>query len=192
MNTKTYPIVQADENLYAIGPKGNKWLNQGWCYDSNLKKLFKHEFRDELNIIQSAFSEKILFTTDKSLGLPLLPPIEEDVEQLFENKYELKPYNKPGSPFRYFSEGYKANKGKWSDEDMQDCWIKAHENAGKLFNKEPHILFGKYLKEKKDSLKKVPIAVEVGMDVKYLDRPQFEWIPKIENNYVKIVKWIYE
>ena len=85
-----------------------------------------------------------------------------------------------------FKAGYRANTKKWSDEDMLKAW-QAGIAATKATPKET-VFFEQFL----ESLRPKPIAVEVEVipACSGLDTPEF--VNRDINNFVKVVKWIYE
>lgn len=164
--------------------------------------------------------EKIA-SSNPSLGLPLLPAVEEDLTPVFE-----KCFKNSGIAPKYrelyeigVEDGYKAaSTKKWSDEDMFEYsnWVtewclynkyqKTNDGA-KHFGLRERVT-NKQLFAKWRSIyeKKKPIAVEVEMELvddnDYSDFEEGGTYPGVvnsehllkvdENNFVIVKRWIYE
>ncbi len=145
-------------------------------------------------------SVKIVASSDKSLGLPLLPPIEEDVIELAEKTYPeatdgnphlISEHNKGQNTRRVaFVRGYKAaSQKKYSEEDMWKIYV-----AGFQANEEKKKPLDDF-KTSLQSLSPKPIQVELEMEYEFdtgLEPAYGDLIPKVnEDNFVTVLKWIF-
>jgi hypothetical protein len=121
----------------------------------------------------------IVFSNDPSLGLPLLPPIEEAIPYLQTTDEDQQ---------WAYREGYKAAKAKrYTEEDIKEVIDMARSFIALDFSK-PQYSTEEIIK----SLNPLPKQVEVEMEM--IGNPH-EWIyaPKVnENNIVNVIRWIYE
>lgn len=180
--------------------EGEYWL------DGDLKYLMSYnkEFSDA-----NYGSVKIIASTDKSLNLPLLPPIEEDIETISNN--HLPP---EGTLYRKwvkmgFIAGYKAaTSKKYTEEDMNQALFIGARNP-----KDPKKAAIE-LEEYKKSLNPLPTHVEVSVKIGAINRyvtpdeikesllsklqdkgetiETFDKLEVDENNIVNVIRWIYE
>jgi hypothetical protein len=151
--------------------------------------------------------KKIVATKDPSLGLPLLPEIEEDisVEAVLEGQKVYTAWDRDdnsmtalGGYQRGYKVGYKAAKAKqYTEEDLRYAY-----NTGRMFGQweAPNSTLESKpstINELLQSLKPLPIAVEVEMESNPDNgNPAFGGydVPdtiKIENGYVKVRRWIW-
>lgn len=183
--TKTYPIIHLNGFIYMVDEKEipynpNGGTNGLFICLSEIEQNKQHGVKlgDEkycsplvTNVGNCSACRIILASNDPSLGLPLLPDIEEDIEQLALSIYpEIKhltqasntDIEKQISKRIGFVKGYKAAKAKgYTEEDMKDIVLCAPDKqcvdeAGSFEN-----WFKRYLQ----SLNPLPIAVEVEMDI---------------------------
>lgn len=210
--TKQYPVVALGNELYAID-KEQRPKKGEHCHvpDTSLFNGFTGKCGMDDEGMDKAFKQagfkfyKTIASSDKSLGLPLLPAIEElNPEKLGEifQKHDLR---KAGRNFVDWSmgyvTGYKANKAKYTEEDIS--FDKVSEIISNYFKVKPVEHFGldssdltvhllasiKTLK----SLKKIPIAVEVEVEEEVTGYYNSIDIPKVdENGFVTVNKWIYD
>lgn len=148
----------------------------------------------EINSVPCHRPAKVIATNDPSLGLPLLPEIEEDINNIFEKASKSNLFendliynigNKPEAYYiakRIFIEGYKAASAKkYTEEDLRKAFLEGwnHEDGGEK-------LLTHTWQELLQSLNPLPIAVEIEVSPKPFDDQIV-----MENNFVKVVKWIY-
>lgn len=194
--TKQYPIVHLGNEMYMIeeikDPRKGDWVYE---HDNNIPI---YQFSYDMD---SYPLPKILASSDKSLNLPLLPVVEDGLKLVGEQAFDaLKALNPKGGMkefIRMAAEfGYKAASAKkWSDEDMNKCFEHAASlSLNQLREKDWRDWRDEYLQSK-------PRAVEVEVDIfAYKLIPEVNkdfatpiYSPKVdENNFVKVIKWIYE
>lgn len=161
---------------------------------------------------------KILASTDKSLGLPLLPNIEEDIEmpdrsqiiklaktQNFNGQIgTIIPQEK--AFLNGYEKGYKAaSTKKYTEEDIRKAIIFGFEQCLNNETISPDGsgetgIFEKDIKPFIESLNPLPKQVEIEMKMEFITTEDDQndpighfWIPKVDaNNIVQVVKWIYE
>lgn len=158
---------------------------------------------------------KIIATTDPSLGLPLLPAIEENTLQQLVDELPVdwlgtgglgsNPDKEAEDWKKRWDVAYKAAKAKqYTEEDMRKAFIagRKFQQGGKSAKEQPErnepdfTDFIQYLNPK-------PVAVELEMK----DIGGEEWmgdnengepfwneilIPRVENGFVKVKQWYYE
>lgn len=137
----------------------------------------------------------ILATTDHSLGLPLLPKIEEYISDDSINQIaaDLGYRMLPEDLREGILAGYKAASAKkYTEEDLR----KAFE-AGQTyeFNLQKYkgelVPIDRYIR----SLNPKPIQVEIEIEMEYYHSSNAdssaELVPVIENGYIKVSKWYY-
>lgn len=154
----------------------------------------------------------IIATTDPSLGLPLLPVVEEDVEELAKKAQHDFTWGKSKAfdlGFSYsgmmsngylhgWKDGYKATSAKkYTEEDLRKAFLAGEsvefwrQKGGKEY---PSI--ERYIQ----SLNPKPIQVEIETEEVELPCPDgiegcevlhLEERPVIENGYVKVIRWGY-
>lgn len=164
--------------------------------------------RTKHNILSSeAMKGQIVATNDPSLNLPLLPAMEEDVEKLALSFYpEIKHLNQASHTDIEkqigkrigFTEGYKAAKAKqFTEEDMKKAYLSGYQRHEDQ-NLDMISLRGKNTPTTEQwlkSLKPLPIAVELGMQVitgKGHGKRETKILKIDENNFVNVLKWVYE
>jgi len=159
---------------------------------------------------------KVVASTDKSLGLPLLPDIEENIEQLaieiirrrggwehlfINNKLIHKAPPVPTGFWRDVNniiEGYKAASAKkYTEEDMRKLYEGTVQNVGTVVKRKDMPTWEQVL----HSLNPLPIQVEVemqGYTYDYRNIPTITvpdtmtWLLKVDkNNIVQVVNWIF-
>lgn len=160
---------------------------------------------------------KIIFTNNPSLGLPLLPYIEENTYQLAKTEYN-KPNNKTAQFASWshgFAAGYKAaSKKRYTEEDMVAIYHLGHQVGMnteiaivKQFDTNPpkmpdvENIRDKYIQ----SLSPKPIAVEIVVEelIRYEvgmftggivseEAGKITYKPKLIDNKVQVKQWIYE
>lgn len=208
MTEKQYPLIHLHDKMYMVD-KEAKVKTGDIAIDDSTESLYTKIERGygRLNM------KKVLASNDSSLELPLLPSIEEDIEKLAEAYVSgarwMETINSvPDSKMEFilnshkksFIAGYKANKALYTEEDMINCFIAGFHHQAKLQ------LLDDSAKEYLQSLKKLPIAVVVEMEMNddvhgtyenaVEDGMPIEEIPhKIkvnEKGFVIIKKWIYD
>lgn len=122
----------------------------------------------------------IIFTSNPSLGLPLLPDIEEDIKSIAKRVLNPRFFETiQGGEMHCFKAGYKAASAKkYTEEDMKQAYIEgawdmicADEDTAatpllelKLEGKAPNGAYNPSWNEFIQSLSPKPIAVEVEME----------------------------
>lgn len=112
--------------------------------------------------------------------------------------FELcKKDNVPSRPSLFrdiFMDGYKANKAKYTEEDMKKLYLGTLQNIGTSVKQSDMPTWEQVLQ----SLKPKPIKVEVEIkeqsdeiDIIYTDG-DYSIVPKTVNNIVQVKRWIYE
>jgi len=208
---KTYNVIFLNNQGYMveqiIAPRKGDWV---------------YEYNNTIPIYQFSYDmesyplPKIMASTHKALGLPILPPIEEDIEKIANLKYTRQSENKPYCEIKDvraiagFIEGYKAaSTKKFTKEDMRKAWnaseiehIAEHEQTDATVEE----LGGQTFEQFIQSLNPQPIAVIVEMElVEDNDFSDYEeggthpgvttsqYEPKVDENNQIIVKfWVYE
>lgn len=208
--TKIYDLIHLNNHIYMVDKEAP--LSKGKPTTDGVKIYETSEFRDKL--LDSSSSAEHLSTkistivasTDKSLGLPLLSDIEDWYLASKNYRNEIKTDNREEFLFKMqgFIDGYKAASAKkYTEEDMRKAVWKAAEIGffADIKNSETQQKIEALLQ----SLNPLPKAVEV--KIWNLDRP-LELLPEgklknhtktlhgtlivDENNFVEVVKWIYE
>jgi len=154
---------------------------------------------------------KVVASTDKSLGLPLLPDIEENIEQLaieiirrrggwehlfINNKLIHKAPPVPTGFWRDVNniiEGYKAASAKkYTEEDMRKLYEGTVQNVGTVVKRKDMPTWEQVL----HSLNPLPIQVEVKITSRVykggIIEKEINNLLVDENNFVQVVKWRYE
>jgi hypothetical protein len=207
--TKKYDIIHLNNFMYMVDKAIAKWEkpilgNKQLAYHG--KETVRYA-----NIIAS---------NDLSLNLPLLPNIEEDIEQFAKDRAtKLFPIGKDDANWRGcvedFLMGYKAaSKKKYTEEDMRNVF-----NSGQRCEHEGAYDKDSWFNGFISTLNPLPIAVEVEMEVDaddernwYRDCPSGKYSddepippsrdnlfsdskylkPKVVNNIIQVKQWIYE
>lgn len=148
---------------------------------------------------------EVFASTDPSLGLPLIPTIEEEDAADLARSYRESQYNMiaigKGKQEAItaslhaevgFHDGYKAAKAKkYSEEDMWKAF-----NEGIMVERDSD-WSGKKFKKLIQSLTPLPKKVEVEMEEfseeDFLGQPTVGNLrPKTKDNYIVVKRWIYE
>ena len=201
-----YELIHLNGFMYAVDDIPDKPYIGPYiiCWPSSKKELFNSH--NAIAYSRRNISYMVIASNDPSLGLPLLPAVEEDVERL-----AYKSANKLLSEFihpkdvkkisQLWIDGYKAASAKqFTEEDMR----KAIELSREDYVKD--VIDIRHPIEIIQSLKPKPIAVELEMTRKcalnksdcfgfqeMLPDCGCQWIPAVdENNYVKVKQWYYE
>lgn len=197
-----YNIISLNGFMYAVDkearPKKDQWVfeTHNPIVESVCQTL--RDYTDQDNTTDKV----IIFSNDPSLNLPLLPAVEEDVQQLVDNKFKGTAGKEVGIAKAAFIQGYKAASSKqYTEADVRKAfkagrnWGRAEviEYHGGSENENPNC--DEYLQ----SLKPTPVAIEVEMVNKqkpinyHRDLWVDDFIPVVnENNFVKVNQWIYE
>ncbi len=180
--TNTYPLIHLNNQSYMVD-KVFIYENKDWWIHPSTGSI---GFAEE-DLVEPYL--KIVTSTDKSLNLPLLPPIEEDVEQLA-NKATVGANNLETARY-YYAKGYKAASAKkWTDEDIRKALRRKDENW--FDDSDDKII---------QSLNPLPKFVEVEMEYTIgglkLTHGNSHITPDLtlkvdENNFVKVIRYIYE
>lgn len=198
---KKYDIISLNNHLYMVDGtdiKEGEWGVFKAFGDAKVKKAFSDSV--------SGIYRKILASTDTTLGLPLLPKVEEetDWEYAFSVVFPaIKNVAKHDADNLKdgFMEGYKAaSVKKYTEEDIIKLlkYIREYEDFYQLVDEELlHIFVPSYTKE---HLTPKPIAVEVeiedwrgdGEDPEIGNHRKDLIFPKTKDNIVVIKKWIYD
>jgi hypothetical protein len=137
--TKQYPLIQIGEHFYAVD-KEAKLLHKDYFYTpiagsdgkTHIFQVGRYDEQDcEEAKVQYSY-QKIVASTDKSIGLPLLE-FKEDIQPLASAGY--KEFRKSGWDLakaalyhRGFSDGYKAAKAKkYTEEDIRTAIRRGYE-----------------------------------------------------------------
>lgn len=138
--------------------------------------------------------ETTIASQNPSLKLPLLPQIEENVEELAKKAISEKTAMIP-VPTRYWieninryetlwAEGYKAASSKrFSEEDMRKCWQAATTKADAWFDTDTYEKVQDVEQYLQSLSPKQPIKVSVFVE---------NGIPLQEGDYIKVDRYIYE
>lgn len=202
---KEYPLIHLNGESYMVDKESGRKTTIDYITDGEQVKLPANQTE-----LDSPMWFKILATTDKSLSLPLLPSIEEDVISLAENAYpyitvpdkEITASHNAKQDTRRIAwiQGYKANKKKWTDEDMRNAM---RSMRGYDFKHISDATFDDLMEAHMNHIKPQPIAVEVEMEKKCeaeLVNCSFgrgkdcdcEIVPKVDqNNFVIVKRWIF-
>jgi hypothetical protein len=188
-----YDIIHLNNHMYMVD-KEIKIKHKGdWVVETH--NPIVTAVVECLRTFESDTDLKVLASTDPSLGLPLLPEIKEDAQELAYKHTEKLILSSGGRTQRWwgFIEGYEAASAKkWTDDDIITAIQLAKASTGWGISE---IL--RFLKPK-------PIAVEVEMEEYSEDDTehdeggtlpgsvQSEMRPKVVNNIVIVRRWIYE
>jgi len=207
--TKIYDLIHLNNHIYMVDK--DKILTIGTKYIDDTDAIREAVIDDPEYWKARSDYNKILASTDKSLGLPLLPNIKENIEQLaieiirrrggwehlfINNKLIHKAPPVPTGFWRDVNniiEGYKAASAKkYTEEDMREAY-----NFGVSAAQETHLPFEDIIQ----SLNPLPIKVEVemqGYTYDYRNIPTITvpdtmtWLLKVDkNNIVQVVNWIF-
>lgn len=205
--TKIYDIIHLNGQSYMVDKAFIAKGDYHWMGKAGARKAL-----NDLGICDEGLANKVIASTDSSLGLPLLPAVEEDEnETQILDKFDRVHSSTPVGQYEIsaFLKGYKAAKGKYTEEDM----IRAILRGAAFGMQEKGTLTGlaMTLKEGKayeilQSLNPLPKQVEVECIEScggnkcsrhgYLhpDEPcdGGPLIPKTVNNIVVVKRWIYE
>ena len=211
-----YNIVHLNGFMYAVDKTTIKPPLNTWIYQIDIP-LDKRPIMRNVNGLHDAW--RVVATNDPSLGLPLLPDVEENwfilaKEEWEESKKVMEKMHQPTSQeqqaffFSGFSFGYKAAKAKqFTEDDMRNAhmtgsisslnWIKngIEEEYNHVVKAENYI----------QSLKPKPIAVELEMKTLYLEEDSNNYTHEKDDisgskdflkvdstNHVNVLKWYYE
>lgn len=219
--TKQYPIIKIKDHLYMVDKGATILVEDFVLTPSQMLKVGSQialeHYLHYLSLGSGEKWDKIIATTDTSLGLPLLPAIEEDLKFLqtladssFNEFRERNPIipAKHILPFKTgYIKGYKAaSKKKYTEEHIKKA-IELAQTTENLESFGSTITF-KYSHPEEiiSQLTPTPIAVEVEMvdngypvDMEGLGGMELgecqwfeKWELKIVNNFVIVKKWIYD
>ena len=178
--------------MYMVDKSTDKPPLNVWIWQINLSN---NNVMKNVNGLHACW--QIIASTDPSLGLPLLPPIEEKIDYKGFNEVWIKfihsipPLNRTNvvqftdEAKNIWKEGYKAAKAKrYSEEDLEKALVMKNMGYGKEF-----II---------QSLNPLPKQVEVEMEdfCDYEGEELWEitpdWRLKLKNNIIQVIRWIYE
>lgn len=204
--TKLFDLIHLNGHIYAVDKEALP-IKEHPIYSSISNKILieKHEYAG----IKNETHWKVVSTSDPSLNLPLLPPIEEDIKALARIQWELNDdkqeerikRNEFGmttrklspeirekffqSYFTVFEQGYKAAKAKqYTEENLEKAFDSYPQNS--TFN------------DFKNFLNPLPKQVEIEWVPKdpysYDSCNDFStYIPKVDaNNFVTVKHWLYD
>lgn len=204
--TKVYDIVHYNGFMYAVDKEAiitNGW--KGIAYKTDVKRqIFEHFYTTNTWYDDARM---VVASNDPSLNLPLLPSIEEDIEKLATNywknfKNEMSWVDDLNDITQAFKEGYKAASAKkYTEEDIRKAFREGRDFEASIQNTgydDEEVMDEEQFIQ---SLNHLPIAVEVEMYPIYEDKWIGEMVVPVhvdnvllvdENNFVKVIKWIYE
>lgn len=202
-------IIHLNNYMYVVDKKAK--IAKGEWYIFQFKDTT--QLYNEANE-QSEYYFKVIASTDPSLGLSLLPQIEEAEFSIVDKLVKMFP-SQPlsGDKIAGFILGYKAAKAKkYTEENMRNaikmakqCVAYSEAANGKewteveFYHEEDEII---------KSFNPLPIAVEVEMEYEFKNTPdQQQWqemshsekmeyavptVPKVDkNNIIQVKRWIY-
>lgn len=214
--TKIYDIVHCNGFMYGVDkkakcPKGCTAIfpntKNGIIITYNAPVICKSDYA-----ANGLYNLLVITSNDPSLNLPLLPSVEEvENENILEMAVKaldkLDPLLKNDETIyrvgltAWFDAYKAASAKKYTEEDLRRAIYKAAE-VGFNFTKGTIGGLNWDLAEGKAyeiirSLNPLPIAVEVEIDYKFPSgreyiQPSPDLVLLVENNFVKVVKWIYE
>lgn len=139
----------------------------------------------------------ILAATDKSLGLPLLPAVGEDLNSL--SRLAFSNYKKLHGEFHDhfivgFEECYKANTKKYTEEDMKKAFNEGGYYGGKSDTTRNNI-FDELLQSLNPKPKQVEVYTEShniggGFGLAHFQPLQTTIKPMVVNGFVQVKRWI--
>jgi hypothetical protein len=224
--TKRYELIHLNGQMYMVDKgkpilhdftdgwyviEGNEiWPIKLWKWSDNVGN-FETKDGAPCQYSGSTFF-KVVATTDPSLGLPLLPDIEEDVaSMLLKRLAELGfPKMKTEEIHNWSSQIVAAKAKQYTKEDMWDAARFGYDTANNNADDEGTQMTGEEFQAFLQKLRPLPIAVEVEMvyptrgkvEEALKDNPNWivngintidiELKPVVENGYVKVRRWIYE
>lgn len=188
--TKIYPIISLNGEMYMVDPKAH--IKKGEWYIFSFDGVV--QLYNQANE-QSEYYFKIIATTDKSLGLSLLPSIEDEMYMGLKTRPGMLGLDE--KEHEAFLSGYRlaASKKQYTEEDMRQAYAEG------ILNQQKRSLYGNFEQfiNSLESLKPIPTAIEVEM---YEDtdngNPAFGGydcpnVPKVDKqNYIIVKKWIYD
>lgn len=216
--SKIYDIIHLGEHSYVVDKEaeikeGNWTFYIGVENEPETYKVFKiKKITERGTSAHTKFmvtgdgrtcDNKVIASSDPSLSLPLLPAIEENNSSLEDIIAEIMPrfntYSKSNVRF-LVTAGYKAAKlKKYTEENIKKTYVKGWIDGS---NDDTSDVECEKLLE---SLTPLPVQVEVEMTYQYKVGKEWksvllpsEWsdknakreVPKVENNTLKVVKWI--
>ena len=110
--TKIYDIIHLNGQSYMVDKEAE--ISDGDWYIHNNKVIQAYKSSEELRNIMKNLCAKILASTDTSLGLPLLPAFEENIEELAKKTLGYTPISL--LDISNFKAGYKAAKVKMAQQ----------------------------------------------------------------------------
>lgn len=186
--TKIFDLIHLNNHVYAVDKTVRK-LNKGdWHIQQKDNKIGVWQY-----LLGSGETPlwywKIIATTHKSLGLPLLPEIEDDVTVLAEKRFPIGDTDFNGLFQGGFVEGYKAAKAKkYTEEETRELckksWDAYHHND----------TFDEWWNENK---KTDPLPKQVELEMEYdptgitYHENDKAFKPKVKDGFVIVKRWIY-
>ena len=202
-----YKIIRINDFIYAIDPKAEcpkgSWITFTETKDGAII-AYLQPIKSTLDYAANGlYNFLVVASSDKSLGLPLLPEVEEidvdlfswvEAKQIFFDKIGRNPILENDNDLLIVSsvqEGYKAALvNKFTKENMWRSYVRGFQANEEKKNP---------LEDFKDVLQNVsskpPIAVEVEMEDAFNETygEIRGFYPEVdEKRFVKVVKWIYE
>lgn len=199
---KRLPLIHLNGESYAVGEPTKDIKSGYFMHPKNV--LFPVTETYIKGPISTGYMKPVLYTTDKSLNLPLLPAVEEDINKIpYEVASEIMEKHwtpVTGPEILAYKLGYKAaSKKKYSEEDMEAAV--AFGITLERFKTDPHKLSDtEEFKGFIQSLNPLPIAIEVEMEDQGgwagdFDERKF-WmerlVPKVDKTNTIIGRYIYE
>lgn len=206
--TKIFDLLHIKNEIYMVEHGENITIPYNGYFILGGNKL--NQFRGEGVRYTTHLSRKIIATTNKSLGLPLLPAIEEDIQPNIPDildSDQIFPYEMG------YRAGYKAKQAKkYTEEDMKEAFRRGMRYVGNSLEGTVQLESGKEFNERFNkllqSLNPVPKQVEVSIqnceteDEGCIGTYSGVWKNGTEftmgyrldllNNIVKVKRWIYE
>ena len=205
--TKQYDIIHLSGEMYMVESTTDIKVGD-WFY--NPIGMSVHKVIELSDGDKKGLWKKVIATTDKKLGLPLIPSIEEDIE---EKAHAFLRKEMFGNYIEGHSTGNKdvvqmmvgfvnSLKKQYTEEDMRNAFNAAREEdwvGGRNFghNENMELRYqdaNTYL----STLKPIPTAVEVEMEhLSNRDARQEKisdgwYVPKVDKqNYIIVKKWIW-
>lgn len=229
--TKQYPIIKLGEHLYGVDKDADtlnqiiiqeKWdVGDGTIIGGEIGRRIINDknpemFPDYYNLVSGPDFDKIIgnakkdhtwrviATTDKSLNLPLLPPIEEDIDESLEQLLGRSKKWYYEDTWNNIKFGYKlASKKKYSEEDLLKYmefrmlyWKESIKKAEFKNHEHPFEAQEKAIHERAiQSLKPTPIAIEIEMNSWFKNGHDGKIVvttPKAKDGFMSIKQYIYE
>jgi hypothetical protein len=200
--TKRYELIHLNGQMYMVD--GIPSLTGEWYIDD--ADAIRQSVTDNTEYwLKREGYKKIVATTDPSLGLPLLPDIEEDVaSMLLKRLAELGfPKMKTEEIHNWSSQIVAAKAKQYTKEDMWDAARFGYDTANNNADDEGTQMTGEEFQAFLQKLRPLPIAVEVEMvevdngDTEHDEGGTLpgavtsELEPVIENGKIVVRKWIY-